>query len=365
MVATIRRGRSIVATRPDPHAIRKFILDNLSDHEADIVRVTAEAFKVSRQSAHYHVAKLVGEGLIEVRGRTKNRRYTLKTEVTIKYLPLATHGDEDLVWRTYADRPLNGLPENVSIICYHGFTEMFNNAIDHSEGSTATIVIERNARKVTVRIGDNGIGIFEKIRSRFGLEDQRQAILELSKGKLTTDPKRHTGEGIYFTSRMFDEFSILSGKLFLIHYASKGDWLIEDHVEDKQGTWIRMAIAADSPRTVQETYDQHISETAEEEFAFSRTHVPLALAVYGNENLISRSQAKRVLRRFDRFKEVMLDFAGIDSVGQAFADEIFRVFYLQNPHIGIITVNTNPQIDRMIRRAIASRDEKPRSPADT
>ena len=56
------------------------------------------------------------------------------------------------------------------------------------------------------------------------------------------------------------------------------------------------------------------------------THIPLRLAEYGEDNLVSRSQAKRVLARVDRFEEVILDYSGIRAVGQAFADEIFRVF---------------------------------------
>ena len=64
---------------------------------------------------------------------------------------------------------------------------------------------------------DNGVGIFKKIQTELRLLDERHAILELAKGKLTTDPKRHTGEGIFFSSRMFDQFDILSGGIFFTH----------------------------------------------------------------------------------------------------------------------------------------------------
>jgi anti-sigma regulatory factor (Ser/Thr protein kinase) len=66
-------------------------------------------------------------------------------------------------------------------------------------------------------IWDHGIGIFNKIKNMLGLLDERHAVLELTKGKLTTDPRGHTGEGIFFTSRMFDTFYILSGEVFLSH----------------------------------------------------------------------------------------------------------------------------------------------------
>ena len=87
---------------------------------------------------------------------------------------------------------------------------MFNNAIDHS-GGTEIVFVTKTAAQTTITIKDNGIGIFKKIQAAMNLLDERHAILELAKGKLTTDPKRHTGEGIFFTSRLVDSFDIVSG----------------------------------------------------------------------------------------------------------------------------------------------------------
>jgi hypothetical protein len=90
----------------------------------------------------------------------------------------------------------------------------------------------------------------------------------------------------------------------------------------------------------------------------------LTLATFGSEQLISRSQARRVLTRFDRFLEVFLDFAGVDSIGHSFADEIFRVFQRSHPEINIVAVNANDQIQQMIARAKSARNE-PSSPQNT
>jgi uncharacterized protein (DUF1330 family) len=65
---------------------------------------------------------------------------------------------------------------------------------------------------------------------------------------------------------------------------------------------------------------------APEDFDFSKTIVPMKLAQLGDEQLISRSQAKRLIARFDRFKIVILDFKDVNEIGQAFADELFRVY---------------------------------------
>lgn len=75
------------------------------------------------------------------------------------------------------------------------------------------------------------------------------------------------------------------------------------------------------------------------------------MANHGAEQLVSRSQAKRLLARFERFEVVILDFAGIDEIGQAFADEIFRVYSLQHPEVRIVHTNAGPEVKRSIKRA--------------
>jgi len=68
-------------------------------------------------------------------------------------------------------------------------------------------------------------------------------------------------------------------------------------------------------------------------------------------NYISRSQARRIVSGLDKFKTVILDFANIDTVGQAFADQIFRVWHNQHPEIAIKVMNSNENINIMIKRA--------------
>jgi hypothetical protein len=75
----------------------------------------------------------------------------------------------------------------------------------------------------------------------------------------------------------------------------------------------------------------------------SETVVPVNLARYGNENLISRSQAKRLLARLELFKTVLFDFSNVPTIGQAFADEIFRVFAASHPEIELVPIHTNSQ----------------------
>jgi len=122
---------------------------------------------------------------------------------------------------------------------------------------------------------------------------------------------------------------------------------------DTPGTRVRMRLDNHSRRQLREVFNDY---TDPEELTFSRTVVPLHLAQYEGEKLISRSQAKRVSHRFERFKLVELDFAGISEIGQAFADELFRVFPAAHPGIRITPINTEPVVARMIKRAVATRE---------
>jgi len=324
--------------------VRQFILENIEDHPGDITSFVSAKFGISRQASHRHIQKLVLNGLIIAKGTTRNRVYHVKPLVHfVDNLPLKGL-EEDRLWRESILPLMENVPPNVLQICHHGFTEMVNNAIDHSEGTSLEITVLRTYKLIELQISDNGIGIFNKIQRAFNLDDPLHAILELSKGKLTTDPIHHSGEGIFFTSRIFDRFAILSGKLSFTHLEPDNDWLLENREIVFSGTLVDLQINVHSKRSTQKVFDRF----AADDFSFSKTHVPVFLARYGNENLVSRSQAKRLLTRFERFKEIVLDFDNVESIGQAFADEIFRVFVSQNPNIHLIPVNTNSQVKKMI-----------------
>jgi len=335
--------------------VRDFIIQNVEKYPRSISRIVSEKFGISRQSVNRYFHQLVKDDLLISEGHTKNKRYVLKPITEENFaIPITPGLEDDTIWRQYLTPLFKGIKPNVVNICHYGFTEMFNNIIDHSEGTTASLFFKYMPNRIEMTVMDNGIGIFYKIARDLGLEDQRQTILELSKGKLTTDPENHTGEGIFFTTRMFDEFSILSGQLYFSH-SGEDDWLLEDKEKDFQGTGIIMSISLESNRTMQEVFDRYAAQG--DDYSFTRTHVPVALAKSGGENLVSRSQAKRLLARFERFKEVFLDFRGVEFIGQAFADEIFRVFKNNNPNVELIWVGTNDDIEKMIKKVMSRSDK--------
>ena len=336
---------------PEKHTtnIRRFILENLEEHSHDITTFTADAFDVTRNAVLYHLNHLMEEGLVAAQGATKDREYELVPIAKDAFETEITPGlEEDQIWLHVIRPTLRSLPDNVLHICEYGLSEMINNVIEHSEGDQLTIRFEQYAPKIAFTVRDDGVGIFQKIQRELDLKDPRRSILELAKGKLTTDPEHHSGEGIFFTSRMFDRFIILSKGLYFSHQDPDDDWLL-DHDIDVEGTAVKMKIATHSDREITEVFDRFASD--DQAYGFSKTHVPLSLATYSDENLISRSQARRLLARFRDFNEVLLDFDGVDMIGQAFADEIFRVYAKNHPEVDVIAINTNEQVEKMILRA--------------
>ncbi len=341
----------MTGVRTRGETIRRYIIANVEKHPKDIAIVTATKFDITRQAVNKHLKRLVGVKALVRKGNTRNRTYSLHPlEEWLKRYEITSSLEEDVIWRSDVAPSLQQLPDNVFEIWHYGFTEMFNNVIDHSGGEIVRIRFRKTATTSELLLGDNGIGIFRKIQDGLGLLDERHAILELAKGKLTTDPENHTGEGIFFTSRMFEDFDILSGGTFFMHrFDDDGDWILES--EDSPGTWVWMKLNNHTARTTKKIFDQYSSE---EEFGFTKTVVPVRLAQYDDDKLVSRSQAKRLLARVDRFKTVIFDFQGVDSIGQAFADEIFRVFDLKHPEIELISIKTNSAVKRMITRAKSS-----------
>jgi anti-sigma regulatory factor (Ser/Thr protein kinase) len=342
-------GSAMVTIRKRGAEIRQFILEHVEQHPGDIALLTARTFEMSRQAVHRHLRSLLQQHALCVLGTTRARRYSLAPLVQwTQIYPLATIEAEDRVWRQEI-RPLLGtLPDNVLQIWSHGFTEIVNNAMEHSSGHEVRIHVTKTAVMTDIMIADDGEGIFTKIQRELGLEDARHAVLELAKGKLTTDPAHHTGEGIFFASRMFDDFSILSGNVYFSYLRQHAqDWILEQQTF-QEGTSVSMRLKNNSSRTTKEVFDAF---TSGDEYGFTKTVVPVRLARYGDEQLISRSQAKRLLARIDRFKMVVLDFAGVDMIGQAFADEVFRVFQNDHPHIALVPFQANSLVQQMITRA--------------
>jgi len=322
--------------------IHQFIIENIAQHPKDIATMVAHNFNISRQAVNKHIQHLITDKIIDLKGHTKNRYYFLSAQKQWRQTyALNQKIEEDWIWKTDIEPLLDSVKDNVIELLQYGVTEILNNAIDHSCGQHIKITLVKTAATLEITIADDGEGIFKKIQRAFDLYDERHAVLELAKGKVTTDPNNHTGEGIFFSSRALDELSILSGNVYFSHLNNKEeDWILKNH-EFQKGTMIIMKILCSTTRKLKSVFDAF---TSSEDYVFDKTIVPIQLAQYGHEKLISRSQAKRILAHIERFKTVIFDFDNVDMIGQGFADQIFRVFHKKHPDITLLTIRTNENV---------------------
>lgn len=334
----------------DKQVLRKRALVLADGDGKNVAATLVSEFGISRQAANTHLAQLVKAGDLTPIGATKARVYQLAVKQE-SVQDFDRQGlTEDQAWRTVGAPVVKDLPENVRDVWHYAMTEMINNAIDHSGSPQVHVAMRRTALHTQGFVVDDGEGIFLKIQRALGLPDPRESILELAKGKLTTDPAHHTGEGIFFSSKLFDAFDIRSGSLHFMHDAGARDFLLE-HPKDALGTLVYMRLANDS-KTL--TNDVFLKFAAPDEFTFNKTVVPVRLAQYEGEKLVSRSQAKRLTARFEKFRTVILDFTGVETIGQGFADEVFRVFAAAHPEIDLVPMHMTTAVQEMTNRILAA-----------
>ena len=326
------------------------LLQLIAHDPRNVAARLAESLGVTRQAASARLLKAIKTGLITRDGRGAGVRYGIPTIKEVQQSYTRAGLSEDRVWQQLLAPVLAAVPEKARDVWRYGLTEMINNAVDHSGSEKVHVGLRRNALFSQAWVTDDGEGIFLRIQRALNLLDPREAILELAKGKFTTDPANHSGEGIFFSSKVFDVFDIRSGMLHFAHEDGKVDVLFERSAE-APGTTVFMQLANDSQRTTREVFDKF---AAPEEYTFAKTLVPVRLAQHEGEKLVSRSQAKRLTMRFERFQTVVLDFVGVAEIGQAFADEVFRVFQTAHPETTLVPVNMEPGVKAMVSRARAA-----------
>ena len=325
-------------------------------HNGDVRSSDVAAdLKVSRQYAQRLLSELVRDGLLLKVGSTRSASYILPNradKVLWRYdkrlarRGLAEHAVlEDIAQKSQLRRTL---PENLASMFEYAFSEMLNNAIEHSSSANIHVRVEKRRDTLLFFVNDFGIGVFRNVMRKRKLASELEAIQDLLKGKTTTQPQAHSGEGIFFTSKIADIFSLESfGKKLTINNLIE-DIFIEDVKPARQGTKVFFQIANDSPRHLNDTFKAFQSDPAE--YAFDKTEIQVRLYTLGTGH-VSRSQARRVLAGLEKFSSIILDFDRVPTIGQAFADEIFRVFKNKYPSITITPINMNETVRFWVERA--------------
>jgi anti-sigma regulatory factor (Ser/Thr protein kinase) len=293
---------------------------------------------------------LISRGEIHRRGKTRAARYfTGPADDEIDRIQLVKERQglsEYAVFDEVAKRlKLNArLNRNCIVIFDYAFTEMLNNAIDHSQSKKVWIDVELDHTHIAFVIRDLGIGAIESIKRGFDITDDFLALEHLFKGKQTTAREAHSGQGIFFTSKVVDTYRIAtSGLEFTIDNAA-GDEFLRD-TRQRKGTTVTCRIKKNTRRKIKDVFDQYTGD----DYEFNQNIVKINLSKH--ERLMSRSEAKRLLLGLDEYSVLDFNFKNVGEVGQGFCDEIFRVYANRNPGKVLSYHNASDAVRYMIERS--------------
>jgi anti-sigma regulatory factor (Ser/Thr protein kinase) len=307
----------------------------------------ATATGVSRQTAHVRLRAMADRGELVHEGAGRGARYRRKALLVHSY---EREGLEDsVVWcreRAELDR-LDLIVfdnPNVKQVLNFAFTEMLNNAIDHSKGSRVETSWLSTDSGIAFEVNDDGIGAFQNMAAQRGLADEFDAIGEIAKGKQTTAPKEHSGLGIYFTSRMANRFVISSGRVAWTVDNRRDDSAIAWLPSERRGTHVRCEVDGSTTIVPAEVFRSTLPRVPGDS---SRSSIRVSL--FERDGFVSRTEAKRLAAELETYGEVEVDFEGVNEVGQGFIDELFRVWQREHPDTRLVAINTNPGVDALLR----------------
>lgn len=335
--------------------IKKYLLRKIAADDRDIISKTMDNFDISVTSVKRYLNDAINGGIIE-QSKTTVCGYKLIEEKVFQTVNLADEqAEEDRLFDSYIVKHLVKCNKAALRIWQYTCAEILNNAIEHSRGRNIYIEVSANALYTQVVIGDDGVGTFYTLLEYMaanGWKSPREedAIIELYKGKITSNAASHSGEGIFFSSKMVDEFVLWSDA----HIYKWGNGITDSAVQthllsyasriQKIGTLVCMKLENETERSITEVFNLY----TDIEQGFIKTSIPVKTACINGEP-VARSQARRICGRLETFKEVILDFAGVEFIGQGFADELFRVYASTHPQVILCPVNVAPDVERMIR----------------
>lgn len=324
-------------------------------------RDIATSFSVSRQYANSIISALVSENKLIKIGSTKKAFYVLpeyaqkhqeifpvQYSKSFKNISLEEHKVLDEIEKK--SPLLLKLPENVRSIFTYAFSEMLNNAIEHSKSKNINVEVSIRDNTLSFTVNDSGIGVWRSVMQKKHLNSELEAIQDILKGKTTTMPKAHSGEGIFFTSRSADEFALDSFGYKLIFNNKLPDVFVQKIKKIKKGTKVIFKINTTSSRHLNDVFKEYANVGKDSDYGFDKTEIRVKLYTVGGI-YVSRSQARRILSGLEKFKIILFDYDKVPMIGQAFADEIYRVFHAKHPNIKLEDVNMNEAVKFMADRA--------------
>jgi len=324
-------------------AILGLLRENGRVRAADVVA----RLGVSRQTAHADLQRLVNAGLIDRRGAGRGAHYVSPRSQLLEYSVDGLR--EEGVWRDVGrTEAVQSLSEIALSLAHYSLTQMVNNVINHSASVDTHVRATHEHDSLVLEVVDRGIGAFERIRRTYGATDHLDALQQLAKGKLTTQPELHSGQGIFFTSKATDYFLLECNGL---------RWIVDNRRSDQavgvisatRGTRVYWEIDASTQTRLDDVFARY---TDQQSLEFSRTKTVVTLFEHG-DRFVSRSEAKRLTHGLERFSKAIIDFKGVTEVGQGFVDQVFRVWQEDHPGVEIEPINMNSAVRFMVARGLA------------
>lgn len=324
-------------------------------------REIMESIGVSRQYVNLVISELIAEGRVFKVGGTRKAFYVSKAfmDTHPETVPVIfrkryknTSLEEHKVFMEIEDKlpRFKELPENIRSIFTFAFSEMLNNAIEHSTSKIISVEVVLRDKLLSFVVNDAGVGVFRNIMKKKNLQSEIEAIQDLLKGKTTTMPRTHSGEGIFFTSKTADSFILDSFGHILSIDNNIDNVLARTTSAIKRGTRVIFKINTGSERHLNDVFKKYTNIGSDSDYGFDKTEIRVKLFTSGGVH-ISRSQARRILEGLEKFKVILLDYKDVPLVGQAFVDEIYRVFQNKHPNIVIQEENMSEGVKFMVERA--------------
>ena len=302
--------------------------------------------KISRQAAHRKLQALAEAGDLVLRGAGRGAVWEPSAKAPRRFRYKSAGLAEDRVFaQIEAEVPaMRSLEAAARLAVAYATTEMVNNAIDHASARVVEVLVEPRPAGLAVEIIDDGVGAFARLREGLALSSELEAVQEVSKGKVTTDPARHTGEGIFFTSKVADRFELEANGL---------SWIVDNVRDDvtvapaapRKGTRVRIEVSLPLRRKLV----QRLRSLDDGRAVRSHANGGEALRDWRGVRLAVRGPTARA--RPGAFPRGRARFRGVTSIGQGFADEVFRVWAAAHPATRLVPQRANETVAFMLGRA--------------
>lgn len=335
-------------------SIKRYMLEKIRQDDEAYIQKTMENFEISITTVKRYLRECIDNQIL-CEDKGKKTQYALKTMTHEFSYTTEKTLDEARIYFEDVYPLFDNISKEAESIWAYAFMEIMNNAIEHSQCKNIYCSVQKDYLYTEIHISDDGVGIYRNIQSyleKILNQDitYQDVLVELYKGKLTTNSENHSGEGIFFTSKILNEFAIWSENAIFSQGCYDRSQFVQSHLVAYHnrlngiGTMVVMKLENQTTRKLKEVFDMF----APIDEGFVKTRIPIKeVCPYGEP--IARSQARRILYRLEEFKQVELDFEGIEFMGQGFADEIFRVFQKKHSDIELIPINACKTVLGMVK----------------